>query len=88
MWTRCPEKDARSGRVRPRRRRGPELREDAVTDCVPFLRDIDFPMVYALAGCGRRCATKETARFQSRRMESQAPASEQQFFLIGDWPYQ
>ena len=42
----------RFGRVRPRRPRGPELREDAVTDGVPFLEVSIFPQFTALRAVG------------------------------------
>ena len=61
------------------------------TDCVPFLRDVDFPTVYALAGCGRRCATLfhrgETARFQSETDGVTSSRFGATVFFIGDWPY-
>ena len=62
------------------------LREDAVTDCVPFLQVSIFPLFHALAGCVRRCATlfhRDIGAFPvDTQMEPQARASEQQFFLM------
>ena len=61
--------DARFGGVRSGQTRGPELFENADPACVGvFPGDVDSPLAYALAGCGRRCATllhRETARFRS-----------------------